>query len=113
MPVIQASTILQLFKTKQAGRVPQLIESSVCCPRIKPENCEPNDAVHSNISIAGNEFVLAGDVAVDASSTTGLTVEGNTVLSAGPTDAGEAIRTRGCSEVRVECNTFSTEGARQ
>jgi len=80
---------------------------------IKPENCEPNDTVHRNISIAENEFVLAGDVAVDASSVTGLTVEGNTVLSAGPTDAGEAILTRGCSGVRVEGNTFSTGGARQ
>jgi len=78
---------------------------------IKPENVEPNDAVHSNIRIAENEFVLAGDVAVDAFSTTGLSVVGNTVLSAGPADAGKAILTRGCSEVRVEGNTFSTKGA--
>ena len=78
---------------------------------IKPANSEPNDAVHRNIRIAENEFVLAEDVAVDAYSTTGLTVEGNTVLSASPTDAGGAIRTRGCSDVRVEGNSFSTKGA--
>ena len=79
---------------------------------VQPENNEPNDAVHRDVRIINNEFVLAGDVAVDATSVSGLTVEGNAVFSTGPTDAARAIRTRDCSEVRVEGNTFSTEGAR-
>jgi len=78
---------------------------------IKPHNTEPNAAVHRDITIIDNEFVLADDIAVDASSTTGLSAEGNTVLSARPTDACEAIRTRDCSEVRVQGNSFSTDGA--
>jgi len=63
---------------------------------INPQNSAVNDAVHQNIRIEGNEFVLAGTRMVRAKSTKGLSVTGNTIYSQRQVNDGLAIQTSGC-----------------
>ena len=80
---------------------------------INPRNSRPNPAVHRNIRIADNEFVLRGGTAVGAHSTTGLHIVGNTILTAAETDETHAFRIRDCAEVVMADNRFRVENAGQ
>lgn len=73
---------------------------------INPQNSVANDAVHQNIRIEDNEFVLRGAVSVRAKSTKGLSVTGNTIYSQRQVNDGVAIQTSDCSDVKVEKNRY-------
>lgn len=74
--------------------------------RISPHNRTPNQAVHRNITITGNEFVLAGkEPAVDASGVTGLTITGNRLLMPEGREAEGLLVTGDCLDVTIKDNT--------
>ncbi len=74
--------------------------------RINPENSVPNNAVHRNIRIEENKFVLRKGVAVGAKSTQGLNVVRNVMYAKVPLDDKRATRIRDCSGVNIENNRF-------
>ena len=71
---------------------------------INPQNSVAKNAVHRNIRIEKNEFVLRDALAVRAKSTQGLSVTGNTLYSKRPLDDGLVIQTSDCSSLTVENN---------
>ncbi len=73
---------------------------------INPQNSVANDAVHQNIRIEENEFVLRDATTVRAKSTKHLSIVGNTVYSQRPLNDGLAIKTSGCSKVTMEKNHY-------
>jgi len=73
---------------------------------INPQNSVPNDAVHQNIQIEGNEFVLRSTTSVKAQSTRGLRVTGNTIRSEKGASDESSIKIRDCSEVKIENNHY-------
>ena len=68
---------------------------------IHPQNREPNPAVHRNIRIEGNTIYPRGDTAIEASSTTGLHITGNTIHAA---KDKPWLKTDNCEDVVVEGN---------
>ena len=74
---------------------------------INPQNSVPNDAVHQNIRILDNEFVLREGTGVRAKSTRGLCITGNTLYAQPQLDDGSAIQTSGCSDVTLEKNRYA------
>lgn len=74
---------------------------------INPQNSVANNAVHQNIRIEENEFVLRDTLCVKASSTTGLSITGNTVYSEKGLHDGLAIRTLDCSGVKMGRNQYA------
>ena len=73
---------------------------------VTPSNTVPNDAVHQNIRIEDNEFVLRGKSMVRAKSTKALSVTGNTIYSEQEVNDGLAIQTSDCSDVKVARNRY-------
>jgi alpha-L-rhamnosidase len=73
---------------------------------INPQNSVPNDAVHQNIRIQGNDFLLRSHASVKASSAKGLTITGNTMRSAKALTDDVSIQTRDCSEVEIARNRY-------
>ncbi|MFZ9937609.1 MAG: right-handed parallel beta-helix repeat-containing protein [Luteolibacter sp.] len=73
---------------------------------IHSRNPAPNPALHRNIRILENEFILRGDTAVSASGTTGLRVSGNIIRAAATLDDDRAIRTRDCADVTIGGNQY-------
>ncbi|MEI6177835.1 MAG: hypothetical protein WCS43_13160 [Verrucomicrobiota bacterium] len=71
---------------------------------IDPSNNAPNSSVHRNIRIENNEFELRGTTAVQAKSTTGLRVAGNTIRADKNLDNSKIIQTSDCAEVVIENN---------
>lgn len=71
---------------------------------IDPSNNAPNSSVHRNIRIENNEFELRGSTAVQANSTTGLRVTGNTFRADKKPDDSKIIQTHDCAEVVIENN---------
>jgi len=63
-----------------------------------------NDAVHRNIRIENNEFVLRGATSVRARSTKGLRVTGNTIYSGRDAKDGLFMQTSDCADVLIEKN---------
>jgi hypothetical protein len=73
---------------------------------VNPRNSVPNDAVHQNIRIEGNTFVLYGASWIRAKSTKGLSITGNTInLKKGGNDK-LSIKTSNCSAVKTEKNRY-------
>ena len=73
--------------------------------RISPHNSKSNPAVHRNIEIRENEFVLIdGQPAVEAGGTTGLRVVGNRLYSNAAVSADAAIQIQNCGDVKIDGN---------
>jgi len=70
--------------------------------RIHPSNTVPNQAVHQNIRIEDNEFVLLRATSVWAKSTRGLRVTGNTILPGPQPDLKASIQTDDCADVWIK-----------
>jgi len=80
-------------------------KAAVC---IDPRNSKPNPAVHRNIRIAANEFVLGRGVAVRAKGTTGLTITGNAIQARSSLDEGGVFAADDCLAVEIGNNSFYT-----
>jgi hypothetical protein len=74
---------------------------------INPRNSIANDAAHQNIRIEGNRFQLRDKLAIQAHSTRGLTITGNSFLTDQLLHAREAIRTSDCAEVVIRKNSVA------
>jgi hypothetical protein len=77
------------------------------CIHICPNISEPNQDVNRNIRILDNEFVSGTGPAVEATSTTGLVVEGNTVCSGEAVEECDAFAVENCLDVTIEGSRFS------
>ncbi|PQJ29471.1 right-handed parallel beta-helix repeat-containing protein [Rubritalea profundi] len=73
---------------------------------INPQNGKPNNAVHQNIRIEGNHFVLRGKTSVKGHSSTGLTVTGNTTYSEPIGDDASSIKIIDCEDVKISNNRY-------
>jgi hypothetical protein len=73
---------------------------------INPQNAVPNNAVHQNIRIEGNHFVLRGKTSVKGQSTTGLTVTGNTTYSDPVGDDASSVKIIDCEDVTISNNRY-------
>jgi hypothetical protein len=73
---------------------------------INPQNSATNNAVHQNIRIEGNHFVLRGKTSIKGQSTTGLTVTGNTIYSEPVVDDASSVKIIDCKNVRIEKNRY-------
>lgn len=71
---------------------------------VNPQNSVANKAVHRNIRIENNEFVLRGATLVKAKSTTGLRVTGNKIYSDRQYDDGSFVQTSDCADAVIERN---------
>jgi hypothetical protein len=70
---------------------------------VNPRNSESNPAVHRNIRVLENEFVMRGNTLVHARSVTGLKVVGNTVDQLLKPE--DAVVTVDCADVVIEGNS--------
>ncbi|HSP42017.1 MAG TPA: hypothetical protein VLO11_04040 [Luteolibacter sp.] len=82
----------------------RFIECGEPVVRINPRNSRPNPVVHRGIRIVENEFVLRGETAVGARSTTGLRIADNKIRSTGNSDDAKLFQIRDCDEVTIEEN---------
>ena len=73
---------------------------------INPQNSLPNQAVHRNIRVEANTFILRDALCIKAKSTAGLTVTGNMFFSDQALRDTTAVQTRDCSIVRLEGNRY-------
>jgi len=73
---------------------------------INPRNSVANPAAHQNIRVVGNRFELRNKLAIQARSTKGLTIQGNTFYADRKLDASEAIQTSDCAEVAIQENQY-------
>lgn len=71
---------------------------------INPRNTVPNAAVHQNIRIQNNKFVLRGATAIKAHSTTGLHITGNKIHPSAKPGGPSFIDTKDCAEVVIDQN---------
>ncbi len=91
----------------RSNRFLQCARAGVC---ISPHNRIANHAVHRNIRIVDNEFLVpAAACAVEARGTTGLTVTGNRFRGPRPTDpAAGWLRIDECADVAVDGNSVAS-----
>ncbi|MFT6862309.1 MAG: hypothetical protein ACJAVK_000867 [Akkermansiaceae bacterium] len=73
---------------------------------INPQNTVPHNAVHQNIRIEENKFVLRGKTAVQAKSAKGLRVAGNRIWADEKLDAARSVKTADCADVVITGNVF-------
>ncbi len=73
---------------------------------INPQNAVPNKAVHQNIRIEGNQFVLRGNTSVKGQSTTGLSIIGNTTYSDPVGNDATSIKIIDCEDVKIQGNRY-------
>ncbi len=73
---------------------------------INPRNSVPNNAVHHNIRIEGNQFQLSNKLAIKAHSTKGLTIKGNTFHANQELSASDTIETRDCAKLEIGANAY-------
>jgi len=73
---------------------------------INPRNTVANEAVHRNIRIENNQYILRGTAGVKAASTRGLRVTGNTTRSEQPSDDARSVKTSGCADVLIGENIY-------
>ena len=74
---------------------------------VAPENDRYEGAVHHNIRILNNRFILNSDQAIFARSVDGLTVSGNYFVSDHPIDTVNLIRTENCNVLSVSDNRMN------
>ncbi len=79
---------------------------------INPRNSRPNPAVHRNIRILDNCFELRDKLAIQAHSTSGLTITGNSFYADRSLDDSEAIQATDCLGVNINSNTSSLRQSR-
>jgi len=77
--------------------------------RIHPENSIANNAVHQNILIENNEFVLRNELIVKAKSVRNLNVTGNLIYADKKLNDGLSIKTSYCSDVKSGQNIYLKE----
>ena len=88
--------------TIQANHFLDCKRTAVC---VSPHCSQPNDAVHRNIRITGNEMVVPEKGrAIEVSGTTGLSVIGNRIRAAGPGDHATMFHVTDCADVQLEDN---------
>jgi hypothetical protein len=80
---------------------------------VNPSNSARNDAVHQNIRIEDNQFVLRGTTCVEARSASGLRFTGNTITSDRKLDQARSIQTSDCVEVVIRDNVVIQRPATQ
>lgn len=73
---------------------------------VNPRNSVANDAAHQNIRIEGNRFKLSHKLAIQAKSTKGLSIEGNTIYGKQQLSDSEAIKIKDCSGVKIQGNEY-------
>lgn len=73
---------------------------------LNPQNSVSNDAVHRNVRVENNTFLLRRGTAVRAKSTGGLRVTGNTLYADGKIDDRSAVQTTDSSDVKVQGNRY-------
>jgi hypothetical protein len=73
---------------------------------LNPKNSAPNNAVHKNIRIEGNHFVLRDKTSVKGQSTTALTFTGNTIYSDPLTDDASSVKIIDCEDVKMSNNRY-------
>jgi hypothetical protein len=73
---------------------------------INPRNSVPNPAVHQNIRVIGNQFLLKDQYWVGAKSTTGLELRDNIIYSDVAKSDPDGIKTHDCAEVVSEGNRY-------
>jgi hypothetical protein len=73
---------------------------------LDPSNTVANNAVHRNIRVENNEFVLRGTTSVKARGTSGLRFTGNTVRSGPTSDDARAVQTSDCADVLIKRNVY-------
>lgn len=73
---------------------------------IDPQNTVPNNAVHQNIRIENNEFVLRRKSIIKAKSTKGLHFTGNTIRATEELDDASTILTKDCADVVAKGNNY-------
>jgi hypothetical protein len=71
---------------------------------INPRNSLPNPAVHRNIRIENNTFLLRDKLAIGAKSTTGLRITGNQIHSEKPLEKHAWLHASDCADLHVEDN---------
>lgn len=71
---------------------------------IHPQNSVPNPAAHRNIRIEGNLIHARATTAIEAASTTGLRVTGNTIHPATPVEGDAWIKLKACEDAEVSDN---------
>ena len=74
--------------------------------RVHPENIVSNNALHQNITIKNNEFVLRNKLILKAKSTKGILVEGNTIYSDKRLNDEMIIETDDCIDVEMKENIY-------
>jgi len=74
--------------------------------RIHPENSIANNAVHQNIRIENNEFILRNELIVKAKSTKNLSVKGNTIYAERKLNDEVAIKTSDCADLKMGQNNY-------
>lgn len=73
---------------------------------INPQNGVINKAVHQNIKIQGNHFVLRGKSSIKGQSTTGLSITGNTIYSDPIASDATSIKIINCEDVKINGNRY-------
>jgi hypothetical protein len=73
---------------------------------INPENSVPNDAVHQNIRIERNTFVLRHSSAVRAKKTEGLKITSNDMYPERKLDGEAFVKTDDCANVTIENSSY-------
>lgn len=84
----------------------QFIECGEPVINIAPENNVYAGAVHRNITIANNHFLLRGEIAVNARSTEGLTVTNNLIAMPDTAKHTSVVAIDRCQKVHVQGNRF-------
>ena len=73
---------------------------------IRPETTVSEGAVHQNVKIENNEFILRNEIIVGAKSTKNLIVTGNTIYADKKLSDKTSIKTSDCSDVRIGQNKY-------
>jgi hypothetical protein len=73
---------------------------------IDPGNTIANNAVHQNIKIENNEFVLRHELIVEAKSSKNLRITGNTIYAERKLNDEISIRTNDCAMVKTGMNKY-------
>ena len=76
---------------------------------IHPQNNVANSAVHQNIRIEGNLIHARDTIAIEAASTSGLRVSGNTIHTARPVEGEAWLKIHDCTDVVVRENQILPE----
>lgn len=72
-----------------------------------PENTQSNGAIHQNITITHNQFLLQGQRILSAKNTSGIRLYDNTIKSEKALDIKDMLELKDCSEVDIKNNAIT------